>query len=181
MLTGISCTVGLDLLRMELKRGNLVCFSGKLLSSNVYLLAVGNRAVAVDGGMPWTANLVLDYLVKNSLSLEYILLTHSHFDHVMGLNRLKTRGEIKIVAHARSKRGDLKVDDGNTLEALDNQLSFLVIYTGIHKVDHVWYLEKNNNILFVGDYLPTKAELTMKEQDLSPSIMLPGHGEPARL
>jgi hydroxyacylglutathione hydrolase len=165
---------------MDLKKGNLVCFSGKLLSSNVYLLVVGNRAVAVDSGMPWTANLVLDYLIKNRLHLEYILLTHSHLDHVMGLKRLKTRAEIKVVAHIGSKRGDLKVDDGKILEVLDNQLNFVVIYTGIHKADHVWYFERNNHVLFVGDYFPVLKELAimMKRQGLEPEIVLPGHGKP---
>jgi len=113
-----------------------------LLSSNVYLLVIDNRAVAVDSGMPWTANLALDYLNKNRIRLEYILLTHGHFDHVMGLNRLKTHAETRVVAHIRSKRGDLKVNDGETLEVLDNQLRFLVRYTGAHKADHVWYFEK---------------------------------------
>jgi glyoxylase-like metal-dependent hydrolase (beta-lactamase superfamily II) len=172
--------VGQNLLKLNLKKGNLVCFSGKLLSSNVYLLVVGNRAVAVDSGMPWTANLVLDYLNKNQLHLEYILLTHSHFDHVMGLNRLRTSAETKVVAHIRSKRGDLKVDDRETLEAIDNQLSFLVIYTGIHKADHVWYSEKNNHILFVGDYFPTSKELEAirNRHNVEPMIILPGHGKP---
>jgi glyoxylase-like metal-dependent hydrolase (beta-lactamase superfamily II) len=166
-------------LKIDLRKGYLVCFSGKLLSSNVYLLVVGNRAVAVDSGMPWTANLVLNYLIKNRLHLEYILLTHSHFDHVMGLKRLKAHAEIKVVAHVRSKRGDLKVDGGKTMEMLDNQLSFLVIYTGIHKVDHVWYFERNNSILFVGDYVPTSKELeAIKKQSLEPKIILPGHGKP---
>jgi len=180
MPTRDSNVVGQNLLKLKLKKGNLVCFSGKLLSSNVYLLVVGNRAVAVDSGMSWTANIVLDYLSKNQLHLEYILLTHSHFDHVMGLNRLKTHAETRVVAHIRSKRGDLKVKDGETLEVIDNQLIFSVIYTGIHKADHVWYFEKNNRILFVGDYFPTSKELEAirKRQDLEPKIILPGHGKP---
>ena len=171
---------GQDLLRLKLQKGNLVCFSGRLFSSNVYLLAIGSRAVAVDGGMPRTANHVLDYLNKNQLHLDYILLTHSHFDHVMGLNRLRTSAETKVVAHIKSKRGDLKVEDGETLEAIDNQLSFLVIYTGLHKADHVWYFEKNNGILFVGDYFPTSKELEAirKRYNVEPKIMLPGHGKP---
>jgi len=171
------------LLKLDLKRGSLLCFSGRFLSSNVYLMVVENRAVAVDGGMPWTANLVVDYLNKNRLKLEYIFLTHSHFDHVMGVNRLKKRTKPRVVAHTRSKRGDVKVKDEDVIRVIDNKLSFLVLYTGFHKVDHVWYYESNNQVLFIGDYLPTSTELkTLRERHgAKPKIILPGHGKPAFL
>lgn len=169
--------------KLNLKRGSLLCFSGRFLSSNVYLIVVDNGAVAIDCGTSGTANRVLDYLSKNSLKLECILLTHSHFDHVMGLNRLKECMETMVMAHTRSKRGDVKVKDGDIINAIDNQLSFLVIYTGIHKADHVWYYEKNNNLLFIGDYLPTPTELrTLRERHRAePRVILPGHGTPVHL
>jgi glyoxylase-like metal-dependent hydrolase (beta-lactamase superfamily II) len=143
-------------------------------------MVVDNEVVAVDCGMSWTANRVLDYLNKNRLKLKYILLTHSHFDHVMGVNRLKEHMETRVVAHIRSKRGDVKVKDGDIINVIDNQLNFLVVYTGIHKADHVWYYEKNNKILFIGDHIPTPTELKAlrKRYGLEPRIILPGHGEP---
>jgi len=146
-------------------------------------MVVDNGAVAIDCGTPWTANRVLDYLNKNGLKLEYIFITHSHFDHVMGMNRFKERDETRVMAHTRSKRGDVKVKDGDIIDALDSQLSFLVTYTGIHKADHVWYYEKNNRLFFIGDYLPTPVELkTLRERHgVEPEIILPGHGSPARL
>ncbi|MDH5664569.1 MAG: MBL fold metallo-hydrolase [Candidatus Bathyarchaeota archaeon] len=172
-----------DLLKLNLKRGSLLCFSGRFLSSNVYLMVVDNGAVAIDCGTPWTANRVLDYLNKNGLILEYIFITHSHFDHVMGMNRFKERIETRVIAHTRSKRGDVKVRDGDIIDALDSQLSFLVTYTGIHKADHVWYYEKNNRLFFIGDHFPTPVELkTLRERHgAEPKIILPGHGSPARL
>ena len=173
----------LDLLKHNLDNGSLICFLGRFISSNVYLMIIDLTAVAIDCGMPWTANRVLGYLNKKHLKLEYILLTHSHFDHVMGMNRLKKRVETKVVASTRSRRGDVKVTDGDLINAIDNQLSFLVIYTGVHKADHVWYYEKNNRVLFIGDHLPTQIELkTLRERHgAEPEIILPGHGSPARL
>ena len=169
--------------KLNLKRGSLLCFSGRFLSSNVYLIVVDNGAVAIDCGTSRTANRVLDYLNKNRLKLEYIFLTHSHFDHVRGMNRLKEHTETMVVAHTRSKRGNVKVKDGDIINVFDNQLSFLVIYTGIHKADHVWYYEKNNHLLFIGDHLPTTIELrTLRERHgAEPEIILPGHGKPALL
>jgi len=170
-------------LKLELKRGLLLCFSGRFLSSNVYLIVVDNGVVAIDCGMSWTANRVLDYLNKNRLRLEYIFLTHSHFDHVMGMKRFKEHTETRVVAHTGSKRGDVKVKDGDIINALDDQLSFLVTYTGVHKADHVWYYEKNNRLLFIGDQIPTPIGLrTLRERhEAEPEIILPGHGKPARL
>ena len=172
-----------DLLKLDSKIGSLLCFSGRFLSSNVYLIVVENRAVAIDCGMPWTANRVLDYINKNRLKLEYIFLTHSHFDHVMGLNRFKKQTEPRVVAHTRSKRGDVKVKNGDVLKVVDKKLTFLVFYTGVHKADHVWYYESNNQVLFIGDDLPTSTDLkTLREKHgAKPKIILSGHGEPAFL
>jgi len=146
-------------------------------------MIVDDKAVAIDCGMPWIANRVQNYINKNRLRLEYILLTHSHFDHIMGMNRLKKYTEPKVVAHIRSKRGDVKVKDEDIINAIDNQLSFVVMYTGEHKADHVWYYEKNNRVFFIGDLLPTPMDLeTLRERYAAkPKIMLPGHGKPTRL
>ena len=97
----------------------------------------------------------------------------------MGMNKLQKCVETKIVASTRSRRGDVKVADGDLINAIDNQLSFLVLYTGVHKADHVWYYETSNQILFVGDCLPTLTELkTLKKRHTAePKIILPGHGE----
>ena len=168
------------MLKAELERGRLVCFLGRILSSNVYLVVVGDRAVGVDGGMIWTANRVLDYLTRNGLKLDFVFLTHGHFDHVVGLKKIQSLSQTRIVTHEKSRRGDVRVKNGDIVEAIENQLRFLVIYTGIHKADHVWYYEKANRILFIGDYVPTSKELrTLSERyGLRPQIILPGHGRP---
>ena len=171
------------MLKLDLEKGSLLCFQGRFFSSNVYLMVVDNRAVAIDCGMPWTANRVLDYLHKNRLKLEYVFLTHSHFDHVMGLNRFKRETKPEVVAHTRSKRGTVKVKDGDVIKVIGNELSFLVLYTGVHKADHVWYYERNDQVLFIGDHLPTSIDLKIlkEKHGAKPKIILPGHGEPAFL
>jgi len=170
------------LLKFSLKRGLLLCFLGRFLSSNVYLIVVGNEAIAIDCGMFWNANRVLAYLRENRVTLKQIFLTHSHFDHVLGMNRLKERIGTQVVAHIRSKKGNVSVKDGDIITAFHNQLSFKVIYTGSHKADHVWYYEKNDGLLFVGDYLPTLEELnTLQERHEGElEVILPGHGKPVR-
>lgn len=51
-----------------------------MLQTNCYILSNGSRCLAIDpGGEP---EKVLNYLEKEGLTLEAVLLTHGHFDHV---------------------------------------------------------------------------------------------------
>ncbi len=169
----------MDLFKFELETGVLFCFSG-FFSSNVYLIVLAGQAVAVDGGMPWTANRVLDFLKENSLKLGHIFVTHSHFDHVKGVKKLRKETGASVLAHPKSRRGDVQITDGDVIRVLNDKLSFVVIYTGVHKMDHVWFFEERNRLLFAGDHIPTPEALRMiaEIQDLSPKIILPGHGKP---
>lgn len=168
------------MLNLTPKTVSLLCFKGRFLSSNIFLMVVDKKAVAIDCGMPWTAKRVLNHLNKNHLKLEYIFLTHSHFDHVMGMNRLKDQTSTKVITHLRNKKGDVKVKDGAVIKVADNKLSFLVIYTGTHKDDHVWYYEKNTKVLFIGDLPPrtTRLKTLMEKREVEPKILAPGHGIP---
>ena len=46
---------------------------------------------------------ILTYLKKNSLELEYILLTHGHGDHIGAVNYIKSKTNATIVAHSDEK------------------------------------------------------------------------------
>jgi glyoxylase-like metal-dependent hydrolase (beta-lactamase superfamily II) len=170
------------MLKLDLAEGLLLCFSGRFLSSNIYVVEVGNQAIAVDAGLPWSGNRVRDYPTAHHLKLDYIFLTHSHFDHIMGLGRFR-QAQTKVVGHARNKRCEVEVEDGDVIEAVDCALSFLVLYTGLHNADHVWYYERRNKLLFVGDQPTTMSELTImgKKYRVEPGILLPGHGDPGFL
>ena len=51
-----------------------------MLQTNCYILSNGSRCLAIDpGGEP---EKVLNFLEKEGLTLEAVLLTHGHFDHV---------------------------------------------------------------------------------------------------
>lgn len=59
---------------------NISTLSLGMLQTNCYLLSHGDRCLAIDpGGEP---EKVLDFLRRQGLTLEAILLTHGHFDHV---------------------------------------------------------------------------------------------------
>ncbi len=58
------------------------------VSTNTYLVygLNGNDAILVDA--PDGIGKVIRFIRENGLDLKYILLTHAHFDHVMGLTEL---------------------------------------------------------------------------------------------
>ena len=42
---------------------------------------------------------IMDYITSKQLSLEYILLTRGHFDHILGANMFRKKTGAKIAAH----------------------------------------------------------------------------------
>ena len=57
--------------------------------SNCYILYSDSKCIIVDPGS--SSNIeILEFLKLNNLSPEYIFLTHEHFDHIWGLNDLKS-------------------------------------------------------------------------------------------
>lgn len=46
---------------------------------------------------------IVDYVKANGLTVKYILMTHGHFDHVLGINRMKEALGAKAYVHAGDK------------------------------------------------------------------------------
>lgn len=68
------------------------------LETNCYVAVSGKSAVAVDvGGDP---ALVAQYLKEKGLSLEVVLLTHLHCDHLYGVGELAREAGVKAYAGA---------------------------------------------------------------------------------
>jgi len=68
------------------------------LETNCYVAVSGGAAVAVDvGGDPAP---VIEYLQKKSVSLEAVLLTHLHCDHLYGVGELAKTFGAKVYAGA---------------------------------------------------------------------------------
>lgn len=63
-----------------------------VLETNSYLLDNGQKALVIDvGGDPAP---ILDFLKKESLALEAILVTHRHFDHQYGIAALQKETDV---------------------------------------------------------------------------------------
>ena len=70
---------------------------------NMYILIdeETKKCAVVDPG--GASDKILTYLKKNSLELEYILLTHGHGDHIGAVNYIKSKTNATIVAHSDEK------------------------------------------------------------------------------
>ncbi len=113
---------------------------------------------------------IISDIKENGLKLKYILLTHGHFDHVLGLNETKKATGAQAAIHKDDvvmldninefgrffamppqeiPQYDLNVEDGQELNIGDIKIK--VIHTSGHTEGGVCYLIENN--LFSGDTL----------------------------
>lgn len=68
---------------------------------NCYILSREGRAVIVDPGD--SAQKILNYLNTHRLTVEAILLTHGHFDHIGAVNELAQVLKVPVYAHKKEQ------------------------------------------------------------------------------
>lgn len=141
-----------------------------MCATNTYILHDGNSAIIVDPGDD--AQRIINYLEGRSLTPQYILVTHAHFDHVGAIAPLKAEfAEIKVYApksdyELLEKTGficdcfaripvapfdvDEEVTDGDEFTLLGS--SFAVMSTPGHTRGGVCYI-MDGKIIFTGDTL----------------------------
>lgn len=121
----------------------------------LWLLDNGQSAIVVD---PGDAQAIIDQLEARELSLDYILTTHHHPDHIGGVTALASRYEAEVIGPNSPYIPQVTrhVDDGHSIELLG--LSFDVITVPGHTLDHIAYFVAEPNafgypVLFCGDTL----------------------------
>jgi hydroxyacylglutathione hydrolase len=88
--------------------------------SNAYLVAdePGGRGVLIDGGAP--SEPLLEAVERHGVTVEHLLLTHHHHDHVAENDAFKERLGMEILAHPLEAENltdvDRTIDPGETLE-----------------------------------------------------------------
>lgn len=110
------------------------------LENNNYLLIdeASKEAVLIDCTIP--RDDIEDALKEYGADLKYILLTHAHFDHIMGLNYFREKYKCKALLHK---------DDKQLLESMKEfSQEFLPYELENQQVDG--FLEENQSIAFGG-------------------------------
>ncbi len=140
------------------------------LLSNTYVLINDNKCVVID---PSNGNDgIINYINNNHLSLCGVLLTHAHFDHMRGVDKLIKAFSCPLYIHEDDVNGltDSKLNCSsfynkkiavNSVPTLlkDKEhinlggIEILAIHTPYHTVGSTCYYVKDLNALFSGDSL----------------------------
>lgn len=119
-----------------------------LRDNYVWAIHDGRDAVFVD---PGEARPILAWLDERHMRMAGILVTHHHADHVGGIAELLARRQVPVHGRARGAVPALPVSDGETLRLAATALTFQVLETPGHTLDHVCYAGHGH--LFCGDTL----------------------------
>lgn len=137
---------------------------------NCFLLKCNGKVVLID--CPPNIDKVMNYLDENNLKLDYALITHAHFDHILGANDLYKRGyinelyvsagEIEMFTD-NSERGNLGGKYGLTitfdgeikpLQSLDAKaLGMEIAYISGHSLESAVFIFNKEKTIFSGDTL----------------------------
>jgi len=103
---------------------------------------------------PGDADVVFKFLRENRLNLAAILITHHHWDHTGGVERLVERYSVPVFGPADSPFGGITkpLEDGAEFQLLGNRLE--VRSVPAHTLDHIAYFQPDGTPqLFCGDTL----------------------------
>lgn len=170
--------------------------------TNAYILGCEetHEAAIVDPA-PESTKKILEIIQKENLKPIAILLTHTHWDHIADVYKIKKHFDVPVYVHDRDAENlrrpgadglplfaptegveaDIFLKGGETVTI--GNLAFDVIHTPGHTPGGVCYHEKQEGVLISGDTLfqGTIGNLsfpTSKSEDMWPSLKLLSHLPP---
>ncbi|MBR2000857.1 MAG: MBL fold metallo-hydrolase [Firmicutes bacterium] len=138
---------------MKLKR-----FVGGNLESNGYVIyqKQGGTAWIIDPG--YNPDKYLKFLKENDLKLQGILLTHHHYDHTGGVDKISFETDCKVWIHINDadmyKKPAEFLYDGDVIDVDGEALK--VIHTPGHTEGGICLMAEKSRIAFTGDTLFNK-------------------------
>lgn len=165
-----------------------------LQGTNTYLIGTGKRRILLDTGNPNVSEYIQtlkSVLAAHGISLQQILVSHWHLDHVGGVrdilsdvepgctvNKLAFEKDVPEVPFVYLKDGEWIHTDGASLK---------VIATPGHTEDHLILYLNEENAVFSGDCILGEGTAVFEDLhsymgslekilSLKPSVIYPGHG-----
>jgi glyoxylase-like metal-dependent hydrolase (beta-lactamase superfamily II) len=120
-----------------------VTADAEVFTSNAYL-ALGTEPTLMDAG---AMDGVVDVIREHTDSLERVLITHQHSDHVAELDAVCSAFNVDCHAYAEHSQRTHELSDGETITVGDEECE--VVHTPGHGDDHVSFVGENS--LFSGD------------------------------
>ena len=172
--------------------------SGSKIPRFVYVyLIYGEKIYLIDSGVACSAPMIFDYLQKtgsNPKDISYLILTHSHPDHIGAAAAVQKASGCTVAAHATeiawiqdvdlqyrerpvpgfqslvggSVQVDRALQDGDLLD-LGDGLSLEVIHTPGHSKGSISLWFQQDAALFSADAIPVPGEMPIYE-DLTASV-----------
>ena len=154
------------------KRMKIEIFVTGIISTNCYVVynEETKETIVVDpAGVP---KKMVEFIRENELSIKAVLLTHAHFDHIMGLDKLvdlygkmpvyveesdlellnePEKNESTVYTAGYSYNGGDIIHDNDILSLIG--YDFKVIHTPGHTAGGVCYYVESEGVLFSGDTL----------------------------
>lgn len=109
------------------------------LDENCYVLIKNGTCLVVDPGADY--NNIREVVGDNKVL--GVLITHSHFDHIGALRNFLTKRSIKIFKKSNLEEKEYEIGD----------FKFECLYTPGHSKDSVTFYFKEDNAMFVGDFV----------------------------
>jgi glyoxylase-like metal-dependent hydrolase (beta-lactamase superfamily II) len=147
--------------------------------SNAYLIAdePGGKGVLVDSNE--ATEPLVERVERDGTEITHVLLTHHHFDHVVGAEKLAERFGVPVLAHPQCAEllPDVvteTIDDGDVVES--GGLRIEALHTPGHCADHLALKVGDGDVLtadvlFAGTVGGTRAPGATGFEDLKSSVM----------
>lgn len=147
---------------------NVKKFQSLGFSANCYALEIGEEVALIDVGEATSE--ILSYIAEKGDSIKYILLTHNHFDHICGVEKVSELTRAKLAIHEQDGKNlanplynltdkvglpnpnlsaDILLKDGDELPLGDSKIK--VIHTPGHTLGGACFVV--DDVLFSGDTL----------------------------
>jgi len=154
----------------DLKNMEILTYSLGDNFTNCYLIydEKSKKASLIDA--PQYDEEIMDAIFSKELSLEYIILTHGHFDHILGANAFREKTSAKIAIHeleaeyledpeksmtflfgGETVEADILLKDGDIIAFGD--ISLVVVHTPGHTKGSSFFVCETEKIMFSGDTL----------------------------
>ncbi|MFB6188935.1 MAG: MBL fold metallo-hydrolase [Halapricum sp.] len=120
----------------------------QVFTSNVFLVS-GERTVLVDVGNDFD---VAAAVREHTDSLDAVVLTHTHPDHVGNLDAVVSAFDVDVWGYDPDFPGvDHAIADGDSVELGDD--TYTALHTPGHKDDHLCFYARGAGVLFAGDLI----------------------------
>lgn len=152
------------------------------LEENCYIVSNNDNCLVIDPGDE--SNKIIESIGNKKVIA--ILITHHHFDHIGALEEIKNKYNVEVYDYSNLKEGTNIIDN----------FKFEVIYNPGHTDDSISFYFKDDNIIFVGDFvfkdtvgrcdlggniIDMKKSITKLKEYNENIIIYPGHGDKTTL